>query len=204
MLFWILYIIAFLPLVVLLPIKLVNKKNLKQLKGKNYIIACNHMSNFDPVAIDFKFHKQFKILAKKELFKDKFKGGFYKTLGAIPVDRENPDAGAVKEVLKQIKKRRSILIFPQGTRVSTPSIAENAAKEGVAMFAIRTNTPVLPVMIDKKIKFFRRVKIYVGEPMFPDETRRKDKDYVAYFSQKIVENMNKLLEGETKHENERL
>lgn len=175
MLFWILYIIAFLPLVVLLPIKLVNKKNLKQLKGKNYIIACNHMSNFDPVAIDFKFHKQFKILAKKELFKNKFKGGFYKTLGAIPVDRENPDAGAVKEVLKQIKKRRSILIFPQGTRVSTPSIAENAAKEGVAMFAIRTNTPVLPVMIDKKSNFLDVLKFMLANQcsqMKPEERIR--------------------------------
>ena len=202
MLFWILYVITFLPLLILLPIKRVGRKNLKELKGKNYIIACNHMSNFDPVAIDFKFHKKFKILAKKELFKNKFKGGFFKTLGAIPVDRENPDASAVKEVLKQIKKRKSILIFPQGTRAKTP-VVEDSAKEGVAMFAIRTNTPVLPIMIDRKIKIFRRAKIIIGKPMFPDENGKKDKDYIAYFSQKIVENMNNLLEGDSKNENER-
>jgi len=43
---------------------------------------------------------------------------------------------------------------------------------------------------------FRRVKLLIGKPLYPDEERRKDKDYVGEFANLIVESMNKLLEGE--------
>ena len=91
-----------------------------------------------------------------------------------------------------------MLFFPQGTRAKTPYIEGDSAKEGVAMFAIRTNTPVVPMMYNKKIKPFRRVKLYIGEPIYPDESRKKDKEYISEFANLIVEKMNKLLEGDNK------
>lgn len=77
------------------------------------------------------------------------------------------------------------------------------------MFAIRTNTPVVPMMYDKKLKPFRRTKLIIGKPIYPDETRKKDKEYLSEFANHIIAEMNgllpqienkeiKLLEGETK------
>ena len=71
MLFWILFIIAYLPLLILFPVKKVGKKHLKPLKGKNFIIACNHMSNNDAPILDIRFAKKHYFLAKKELLKAK-------------------------------------------------------------------------------------------------------------------------------------
>lgn len=204
MLFWISFAIIFLPMVIFFPIKKVGKKNLKELKGKNYIVSCNHMSNWDPVMLDIKMGKKFRYLAKKELFKNKFASFFLRSYGAVPVDRKNVDPSSIKEVLRLIKQSKKVAIFPQGTRAKAPEIQEGSAKEGVAMFAIRTGTPVVPMMYTKKIKMFRRVKLLIGKPLYPDETRKKDKEYITEFSNKIVESMNNLLEGETKHENERL
>ena len=62
-----------------------------------------------------------------------------------------------------------------------------------AMFAIRTNTPVIPMMYDRKIKAFRRTKLIIGAPIYPDEARKKDKDYVAEFANLIVNKMNELI-----------
>ena len=196
MFFWICFAIVFLPLTLFFPIKKIGKKNMKELKGKNYIVACNHMSNFDPVMLDITFKKKFRYLAKKELFSSKFKSACLRAYGGVPVDRQNVDPKSIKEIFRLINKGKNICIFPQGTRTKTPKIEDGSAKEGVALFSIRTNTPVVPMMLDKKIKAFRRVKLYIGEPIYPDETRRKDKEYVTEFANLIVEKMNKLLEGD--------
>lgn len=196
MLYYIVIAIIILPLSLLVPIKKVGKKNLKELKGKHYIISCNHMSNWDPVIIDVKFNRKHRFLAKKELFKNKFAGACLKSFGAIPVDRSKPDPSSIKEILRHLNKKHHVCIFPQGTRAKTPKIEDGSAKEGVAMFSIRTGTPVVPMMFTKKLKMFRRSKLLIGKPLYPDETRKKDKEYLSEFANLIVESMNKLLEGE--------
>lgn len=183
-------------MVIFFPIRKVGKKNLKELNGKNYIVSCNHMSNYDAVMLDIRFGKRFRYLAKKELFKKKFNNWFMRQLGAIPVDRQNVDPSSIKEVLRLIQKGKKVAIFPQGTRRPTPQIEDGSAKEGVAMFSIRTGTPVVPMMFSRKIKAFKPVKLYIGKPIYPDETRKKDKEYLAEFSNLIVAKMNELLEGE--------
>lgn len=185
-------------MIIIFPIKRIGKKNLKELKGKNYIIACNHMSNLDGVMLDIKFFKKYRYLAKKELFKKKFMGGFMRQLGGVPVDRSQADPKAIKEIFRLLGNGKYVGIFPQGTRAKTPNIEEGSAKEGVAMFSIRTNTPVLPVMFDKKIKAFRRTKLIIGKPIYPDETKRKDKEYLSEYANHIIESMNALLEGDKK------
>lgn len=202
MFFWICFIIAFLPLTIIFPIKKVGKKNIKILKGKNYIIACNHMSNLDPVMMDIKMCQKFRFLAKKELFSNWFNSLVLKGFGAIPVDRSKADVKAIKQVMRVIEKNKNVCIFPQGTRKTTRQIEDGSAKEGVAMFAIRTNTPVVPMMYSDKIRAFKRVKLIIGEPIFPDESKKKDKDYLVEFSNLITRKMNELL-GENKNENER-
>lgn len=196
MFFCVAFAILFLPLTILLPIKKVGKKNLKELKGKNYIVSCNHMSNWDPVMMDITFGKKFRFLAKKELFKKKFNGACMRSLGAVPVDRQSADPAAIKETFRLIQKGKKICIFPQGTRAKTPHIEDGSAKEGVALFSIRTNTPVVPMMYSKKLKVFSRTKLIIGKPIYPDESRKKDKEYLSEFANLIVESMNKLLEGE--------
>ena len=112
------------------------------------------------------------------------------------MDRSKPDPSSIKEVLRHLNKGHHVCIFPQGTRAKQPKIEDGSAKEGVAMFSIRTNTPVVPMMFTKKLKMFRRSKLLIGKPIYPDETRKKDKEYLSEFSNQIVESMNKLLEGE--------
>ncbi|MBR6778783.1 MAG: 1-acyl-sn-glycerol-3-phosphate acyltransferase [Clostridia bacterium] len=198
MIFWICFSIIFLPLVIIFPIKKVGKKNLKELKGKNYILACNHMSNLDGIMLDLRFGKKFRYLAKKELFKKKFTGAFMRSLGTIPVDRQQADPKAIKEIFRLINKNKKIAIFPQGTRAKTVKIEEGSAKEGVALFSIRTNTPVIPMMFDRKLKPFRRAKLIIGKPIYPDPERKKDKEYMSEFANQIIETMNNLLEGDKK------
>lgn len=198
MLFYIIIFIIFLPFTIIFPIKKIGKNKLKKYKGQNFIIACNHMSNLDPIMLDITFGRKFKFLAKKELFKNKLIGACMRSFGGIPVDRQNPSPSTIKQVFSIIDNKKHICIFPQGTRKKQPIIQEGEIKDGVAMFAVRTGTPVLPMMFNKKIKAFHRTKLYIGEPIFPDVNRKKDKDYILEFSKIIESKMNELLEGENK------
>ncbi len=193
MIFLISIAVLFLPCTILFPVFKVGKRNLKKLKGQNYIISCNHTSNLDPIMLDIRLCKKHVILAKKELFKHKFFGWWLKHLGAIPVDRKNVEPQSVKQVFSALNKNKPVMIFPQGTR-ATVRVEDGAAKEGVAMFSIRTGTPVVPMMFDRKIRIFHRTRLIIGEPIYPDTTRKKDKEYLDEFSNLIIEKMNALLD----------
>ncbi len=154
------------------------------------------MSNLDAVMMDITFGKKYRFLGKKELFKKKFASICLRSFGAVPVDRSQADPGAIKEIFRLIGQKKNICIFPQGTRCKTPKVEDGSAKEGVAMFSIRTGTPVVPMMYSRKFKVFRLTKLYIGEPIYPDPDRKKDKEYVSEFANLIVEKMNSLLEGD--------
>ena len=192
MFFYIAFAVIFIPMLIIFPIKKVCKKNLKQLKGKNFIISCNHTSNLDPIMVDITFFKKHRILAKKELFSNKFTSAVMRSLGAVPVDRQKADTRAIKEIFSCLNKNKRVCIFPQGTRAKTITVEEGSAKEGVAMFSIRTDTPVVPMMFDRKIRAFHRTKLLIGEPIYPDISRKKDKEYQDEFANLIISKMNEL------------
>ena len=193
MIFWICFAILFPFLTIFFPTRIINKKHLPRAKKQNVIIACNHMSNFDLPILAIKFCRKFTYVGKAELFKNKFLGWLLKKFDVIPVDRTKADLGAIKKVLGAINRKRHVCICPQGTRSKPGEIDENTVKDGIALFALRTGTPVLPTVILKKPKFLRFNKIIVGDLIYPDMSRAKDKEYSEEFTKLVVSKMNELL-----------
>lgn len=176
MIFWIVYIILFVVVGIFAPFKVYGKKNIN--KKQNYIIICNHKSNFDAILLDLVFGKKNIYLAKIELFKNKLSGFFLKKLGGIGFDRiKGLSLTQTKIVRNLINKKENIGIFPEGTRKN--DLYENdAVKGGACFFAIKTKTPLIPCFIAKKHKFFRKNTIIVGKPFelteFYDKNLNKD------------------------------
>jgi 1-acyl-sn-glycerol-3-phosphate acyltransferase len=85
-------------------------------------------------------------VAKRELFTVPFMGWYLARQGHIPIDRGEPKAAlrSMTEAARVIQaERKSILIFPEGTRSKDGQPLP--FKEGVAMLAIRSGTPIVPV-----------------------------------------------------------
>lgn len=144
------------------PIKIVNREN-AVIEG-NVIYTCNHYSKVDSFIPCFAlFKKEAHILAKHELFKVPIAGWFLHKMGAIPVRRGEADIDAVKNVLSVLKGGKKLMIFPEGTRnkEGTQEMAE--FKTGTARFAIRTKSPIVPMLYYSSPKLFRRNWLYVGE-----------------------------------------
>ena len=169
------------------------------------MIVCNHFSILDPVFLLSVYSKKdVRFLSKKEATD---KGAFGKALikaGAIPVDREKPSMESIITCVKTLKNGQKLVLFPEGTRNKTGTNEIQPIKAGAAIFAIKAKTPILPIAILKKGKFFRKTPILVGKPF--ELTEFYDKKLTAEITeeinevvrQKMIEVHNELIEKVTK------
>lgn len=151
------------------------------------IIAAPHTSNWDGVfgfAAIIGLDAKISYFGKYTLFDQPFLGRFLKYMGGIPVDKNNPGSGLVKEAIKNMERLKGSLIAmaPEGTRSKTEQwrtgflrIAEAVdAKIFVAAFDFKTKRIVLD-------RFFQ-----------PSDDMQRDlenlKIYYKQFTAKIPEN----------------
>ena len=162
MFFYILFPILFLPIILLFPTKIIHKKRLP--KGK-VIATSNHYSNLDPIIQFITFRRFFRFVGKKELCKNKFTAFFFKNLGMIPVDRKAMSPSTYKEILGNLKKNRTIFIYPEGTRNKQSDDKLQDVKSGLITFASKGECDIVPMIMYRKPKIFRKNYIIVGEPI---------------------------------------
>lgn len=161
------YILAF--IVVYIPtrlcfVKIINKKNMPK-RGTKCIVASNHYSMWDPLIFHIYFFRRYRILAKIELFKNKLFKFVFRSLGAIPVDRQKMSPSTYKEVIGAFNKNKQVVIFPEGTRNKTDNDELQDTKTGLIMFASKGEVPIIPAVIYRKPKLFRRNYMIIGEPI---------------------------------------
>lgn len=160
-------------------IEVIGDNNLDE--NKPYIIASNHISNFDPLLVIITFNKRkIHFIGKKELFENKILKFILDRVYVIPIDRSKTDLTAIKKCYKVLKNNEILGIFPQGTRVKNKE--DGSAKAGIGMFAIRTNTPVIPISIipENNYKLFSKIKIIYHEPYYVREQILEEKNNDNY------------------------
>lgn len=138
------------------------------------VLLCpNHTSNADPLLAVYALTRRWRpqAMAKAELMSIPVLGWLLKKAGVISVERGKSDMGAIKQAMKALKAGEKMLIFPEGTRSKDGTLGE--AKSGVAMLSVRTGTPILPMYIPAKKKWFGRTKVVFGEPYLPQTAGRK-------------------------------
>ena len=111
------------------------------------ILASNHCSNLDPPVVGSVFRERMRYIAKASLFRPFFFGFALRTLGAVPVSREDEAKAAMvlKMFLRFLEKGENILIFPEGKRSPDGSI--QPLEGGVALLSLKSRCPILPVYV---------------------------------------------------------
>ncbi|MET3698402.1 1-acyl-sn-glycerol-3-phosphate acyltransferase [Bacillus oleivorans] len=127
-----------------------------------FIIAANHVSNYDPILLSCLLKRKIYFMAKAELFRNRFLHWFFTAVYAIPVDRTSGIViRPVRKALRVINNGEMFGIFPEGKRCKNGEIVQ--PKKGVAFLASKTDTPILPISIIGVKKGFRiPVKIVIG------------------------------------------
>jgi 1-acyl-sn-glycerol-3-phosphate acyltransferase len=113
------------------------------------IIAANHASNLDAVVIGSwiipKLGRRIHWLGKKELFAWPVIGWAAANGGVHPVDRDAADVEAFRLAKRILDEGQILFVFPEGTR--SPDGTLQLARDGVAVLAMRTGAPIVPVAI---------------------------------------------------------
>lgn len=164
-------------------IEVLGSENIPQ-DSERLIVCGNHKCNLDPVAISAVFDRQIFWMAKKELFKNKFIGGFLSKLGAFPIDRKGNDLAAIKKALKILKNEDVLGIFPEGTRMK--EVDYTRIKSGIALIAQKTNSRVLPVYIEGDYKPFRKTRIHFRKPVMINKEIKYSPEELENISQDIM------------------
>ena len=148
------------------PFKILGKENMPE---GGAVVVCNHLKFIDPLFLYYATDKNGSFIAKKELFDKKLIGWIIKDFGAVPINRENPDIRELLTCVKTLKSNKKLVIFPEGTRNKTKTDKLQEIKGGAGVFALKAKVPVVPVMILKKPKLFRKTKLLVGKPFTLEE-----------------------------------
>lgn len=141
-----------------------------------YIIVSNHKSMMDVVPAAVATDRPVHFIAKKELWDSKFGKWFAVKCECIPVSRDGNDVRAMMQAMKYLKNGENVCIFPEGTRNKSEEIFL-PFKSGAAALAIKTKTPIIPmIQYRKKVKPFRKAHILYGEPF----------EFTEYYGKKLT------------------
>lgn len=177
----------------ILGTKVIGTENIP--KDGAFILAANHVSNWDPPFLGTFIDREVCYMGKEELFKNPVMAWICRALHVFPVKRGAADKTAIKTAVKILKDGKCFGIFPEGTRSKTGKLGK--AEPGVSLIAAMTKSIIIPAAIVNTEKIFSREKflprpaVVYGSPMkFSGST--KDKEALANFAQDIMKEIAKL------------
>ena len=177
-------IIIILSCHILYRVKYENEEVLKQLD--KCLICPNHSRIYDPIYLYPKVDNMYSM-AKSELFKHKIVARFLEYNNAFPIDRERVDAGSLKKAIKLIKTNEKIklLIFPEGKVIKDKS-ERGVVKKGPIYISKLAGVPIIPVYITARPRYFSKVIVKFGEPIYLENRNTKDKELIEKDSKMLM------------------
>lgn len=175
-------------------IKLVGEENLPEDPG--FSIYSNHTSLLDVPVLMYTLKKQpVAFLQKKEILNAFAIGKWTPTIGCVVIDRTNPRKGAeaIINVIRNVKKGITMVIFPEGTR--TKVVGELLDfKPGSFKVALKSKAPLVPLTIVKPLNyknvkwpFPKRITIVIHKPIPYDDLKGMSSIDLADKVKKIIE-----------------
>lgn len=162
-------------------------------KDTHCIIMSNHVSAWDPITIGhFYKHNEIHYIAKDSLFKSRFLGALCRGLHAFPVARGASDMAAMRQCMQVLRDGHVLGIFPEGTRGHAEHV--QSIQTGIAVLALKSDVPVIPVLIGGRYGFFGNVRMAVGKPVRLDDLRaaRADAEAMETLKNRVLESFEAL------------
>ena len=149
------------------------------------IVACNHVSYFDPPVLGTASPRRIQYMAKEELFRIPVLGPLISAVGAYPVDREGSATAAIKRSVEVLRAGGAIGIFPEGTRNLTGTAEVHG---GVALLASLGKAPVVPARLvgTAGAKRLAAIRVYFGAPLALPADRKATREEMANFTGEVM------------------
>ena len=175
-------------------------------KDQTYIIVSNHQSILDILILN-RLRYRFRWISKIENMKVPVLGWYLLMAKYITIDRGNPESKALmmQKSLESIRKRISIMIFPEGTRSLNGQLGP--FKLGAFQLAIMADKPVLPVIVDGTGNILPKhgivfgpgnvIRLKVLDPIYPGSFGTGDPEELAVKLRNLMTEELEKLRNET-------
>ena len=163
--------------------------------NQQYVFVSNHFSLIDTPAMFGSMPREFRILARADLWRIPFLGWHLKRAGHIPVERRNPRGAArsMADAAESLRAGSSLLIFPEGGR--TRQATMRPFKHGAAAIAIQAECPIVPMVLLGTRKILPpnsahlhpgRAELRIGQPVSTSGLTNRDSGRLIADVQEIV------------------
>jgi 1-acyl-sn-glycerol-3-phosphate acyltransferase len=154
-------------------------KGRENLPDGGYVLACNHVSSFDPWVVGMPlWPKRFlRFMAKSELYWWPLRAVLNR-VGAFPVRRGQRDTAAIETAVRLAREGNVVTMFPEGTRRTKGLVKrfEARPRSGAARIALEAGVPLVPCAVHGTDKLTRlgRLTVAYGAPVELDDLRGGD------------------------------
>lgn len=144
------------------------------------LLACTHLSYYDPFVISVLLRREVDWMARQEFFVKPLSARLIRLCGGFCISRFGPALPGIREALRRLERGRLVGLYPEGEVLwGTASVLHRAPiKEGVGLLARRAEVPVVPCVALNSDQFqrlmpwlpFRSGDLWIGfgEPIEPD------------------------------------
>jgi 1-acyl-sn-glycerol-3-phosphate acyltransferase len=180
------------------------------------IIAANHFSHLDGLLVNavsiYARRRSVVFLAAADVYNSNLAFRIMCDLvNCIPVKRDENDRAALLKTIRLLRQGNLFGIFPEGQRSRDGTIGEG--KEGVAVIALATGCPVIPVGISGTFEALRRktriikpskVRVKFGAPLEFGKEKHPSTERVFSVRDQIMNEIKKLYSEALVGENQKL
>jgi 1-acyl-sn-glycerol-3-phosphate acyltransferase len=168
------------------PVRVEGLENIDPARPAVY--AANHLSALDIPVLYAALPGQFRIMAKKELFRYPLMGWHLKRSGQIPIVYGDAHASlrSLNKASESLRRGLPVMVFPEGGRSETGQLQPFLG--GAFLVAIRNKTPVVPIAIVGTYELLPMnsfhalpgpVELIIGKPIPTAGMRAHDMDKLA-------------------------
>lgn len=164
------------------------------------IVACNHISFWDPPLVGSSIPRPVHFVAKAELFDNPLFGALIRSYNAIPIQRGPQARTGLRGAEEVLSAGGAVLIFPEGTRNKSGTLLPPRA--GAGHLSAATRSPVLPACITGSNQIRRSMKrqvpirITFGSPVMPPRSGQREE--VRAFARQVMDMIGALREDQEK------
>ncbi|HYX53345.1 MAG TPA: lysophospholipid acyltransferase family protein [Candidatus Limnocylindrales bacterium] len=169
-----------------IPVQVIGLEKIDTSRSHVYVV--NHLSALDIPVLYVHLPFQFRILAKKELFRYPFMGWHLKRSGQIPVVLDNAKASirSLTLAVKAVQNNMPLVVFPEGGRSETGQLQPFMG--GAFFAAIRAQTDVIPMALVGTYEILkmntwhirpRPVQLWVGDPISTEGMTTRDTETLS-------------------------
>jgi 1-acyl-sn-glycerol-3-phosphate acyltransferase len=178
-----------------------NARGLENLPETGFVLASNHISNFDPWPLGMPLfpRRQLRFMAKSELYWWPLRY-LLDAGGAFPVRRGERDREAIETAISLVRAGEIVVMFPEGTRRKKGLVKKYQPRPhtGAARIALGGGVPLVPAAVGGTDRLSRLgpLRAAFGPPVPVDDLAAQPmKDAAQIATERLMERIGELEES---------